>query len=157
MAIFVVGDVRPNPKIIPPGNVNGSISGRCCNSTRFSVHVWPGFGHFFGAALTVSGNNCSTYTASVQALRSCRKIRSLGTLQQSLVAYCRYQKQIELMLAEFSDGAGPDAPALPQPKDTHKPRRNGLRFDPRAFLYCIFGVDLTAILGINATVAYAVE
>jgi len=85
----------------------------------------------------------------------------LFTLRQSLIAYRHYQKQmadtdveIEQMLVEFSDGAGPDAPALPQPKDTHKPRRNDLRFDLRAHLYRIFGVDLTAIPGINAMTAY---
>jgi transposase len=85
----------------------------------------------------------------------------LFTLRQSLVAYRHDQKQvaeidveIEQMLVEFSDGAGPDAPALPQPKDRHKPRRNDLRFDLRAHLYRIFGVDLTSIPGINAAVAH---
>jgi transposase len=85
----------------------------------------------------------------------------LFTLRQSMVAYRHYQKQmaeidveIEQMLAEFSDGAGPDAPALPQSKDRHKPRRNDLRFDLRTQLYRIFGVDLTAIPGINAMTAY---
>ena len=85
----------------------------------------------------------------------------LFTLRQSMVAYRNYQKQmseidveIEQMLVEFSDGAGPDAPALPQPKDRHKPRRNDLRFDLRTQLYRIFGVDLTAIPGINAMTAY---
>ena len=85
----------------------------------------------------------------------------LFTLRQSIVAYRNYQKQmseidveIEQMLVEFSDGAGPDAPALPQPKDRHKPRRNDLRFDLRTQLYRIFGVDLTAIPGINAMTAH---
>jgi transposase len=85
----------------------------------------------------------------------------LFTLRQSMVAYRHYQKQmgatdleIEQMLVDFSDGAEPDAPALPQPKDRHKPRRNDLRFDLRAHLYRIFGVDLTAIPGINAMTAY---
>jgi transposase len=87
----------------------------------------------------------------------------LFTLRQSMAAYRSYQKQmleidveIEHLLAEFSDGAGPDAPALPHPKDRHKPRRNDLRFDLRAHLYRIFGVDLTAIPGINAAVAHVV-
>jgi len=86
----------------------------------------------------------------------------LFTVRQSMVAYRHYQEQmvaidvdveIEQMLDEFSDGAGPDAPALPQPKDRRKPRHN-LRFDLRAHLYRIFGVDLTAIPGINATIAF---
>jgi hypothetical protein len=78
----------------------------------------------------------------------------LFTLRQSMVAYRHYQKQmadtdveIEQMLEGFSDGIAPETPALPQPKDTHKPRRNDLRFDLRAHLYRIFGVDLTAIPG----------
>jgi hypothetical protein len=48
----------------------------------------------------------------------------LFTLRQSMLAYRHYQEQpavtdveIERMLVDFSDGAGPDAPALPQPKD----------------------------------------
>jgi hypothetical protein len=57
------------------------------------------------------------------------------------------------MLVDFSDGAVSDAPTLPQPKDRHKPRRNDLRFDLRAHLYRIFGVDLTAVPGINALTA----
>jgi transposase len=84
----------------------------------------------------------------------------LFTLRQSMLAYRHYQEQlaatdveIEQMLVDFSDGAGPDAPALPQPKDRHKPRRNDLRFDLRAHLYRIFGVDLTAVPGMNALTA----
>jgi len=42
--------------------------------------------------------------------------------------------EIEQMLVDFADGSGPDAPALPQPKDRHKPRRNDLRLDLRAHL-----------------------
>jgi transposase len=84
----------------------------------------------------------------------------LFTLRQSMLAYRHYQEQlaatdveIEQMLVDFSDGAGPDAPALPQSKDRHKPRRNDLRFDLRAHLYRIFGVDLTAVPGLNALTA----
>jgi transposase len=85
----------------------------------------------------------------------------LFTLRQSVAAYRHYQEllagcdvEIERMLAEFSDSAGPDAPALPEPKDRHKPRRNEMRFDLRGHLYRIFGVDLTAVPGINAATAH---
>jgi transposase len=51
----------------------------------------------------------------------------LFTLRQSMLAYRHYQErmaatdvEMEQMLLSFSDGAGPDAPALPQPKDRHK-------------------------------------
>lgn len=84
----------------------------------------------------------------------------LFTLRQSMLAHRHYEKQmaatdveIEQMLVDFSDGAVSDAPTLPQPKDRHKPRRNDLRFDLRAHLYRIFGVDLTAVPGINALTA----
>ena len=85
----------------------------------------------------------------------------LFTLGQSVVAYRHYQQQIaacdveiEQMLAEFSDSAGPDAAALPEPKDRHKPRRNEMRFDLRGHLYRIFGVDLTGVPGVNALTAH---
>jgi len=85
----------------------------------------------------------------------------LFTLRQSVTAYRHYQQllancdvEIEQMLGEFSDGAGPGAPALPEPKDRHKPRRNELKFDLRGHLYRIFGVDLTAVPGIQAQTAH---
>jgi transposase len=85
----------------------------------------------------------------------------LFTLGQSVVAYRHYQQllaacdvEIEQMLDEFTDGAGPDAPPLPEPKDRRKPRRNELRFDLRGHLYRIFGVDLTAVPGIQAQTAH---
>jgi transposase len=85
----------------------------------------------------------------------------LFTLGQSVVAYRHYQQllavtdvEIEQMLGEFSDSAGPDAPTLAEAKDRHKPRRNEMRFDLRGHLYRIFGVDLTAVPGINALTAH---
>jgi hypothetical protein len=84
----------------------------------------------------------------------------LFTLRQSVVAYRHYQSllgacdvEIEQMLDEFSD-AEPGAPAPAPPKDRHKPRGNQLRFDLRGHLYRIFGVDLTAVPGIQAQTAY---
>jgi transposase len=81
----------------------------------------------------------------------------LFTLRQSVAAYRHYQQllaacdvEIEQLLSGFSDGIGPDAPALEEPKDRHKPRRNEMKFDLRGHLYRIFGVDLTAVPGIQA-------
>jgi transposase len=85
----------------------------------------------------------------------------LFTLGQSVTAYRHYQElmaacdvEIEQMLGEFSDSAGPGAGPLPGPKDRHKPRRNEMRFDLRGHLYRIFGVDLTGVPGINALTAH---
>lgn len=85
----------------------------------------------------------------------------LFTLRQSLTAYRYYQQllvacdeEIEQRLEKFSDGAGPGAPVLEEPKDRHKPRRNEMHFDLRAHLYRIFGVDLTAVPGISALTAH---
>jgi len=84
----------------------------------------------------------------------------LFTLRQSVAAYRHYQGllgacdvEIEQMLGEFSD-AGPGAPALAEPDGRRKPRRNELKFNLRGHLYRIFGVDLTAVPGINAAIAH---
>jgi transposase len=85
----------------------------------------------------------------------------LFTLGQSVKAYRHYRQQIaacdveiEQMLGEFSDGGGPDAGPLAEAKDRHQPRRNEMRFDLRGHLYRIFGVDLTAVPGVNALTAH---
>ena len=85
----------------------------------------------------------------------------LFTLRQSVTAYRQYQElmagcdvEIEQMLGQFSDATGDGAGPLDQPKDRHKPRRNELKFDLRGHLYRIFGVDLTAVPGINALTAH---
>lgn len=85
----------------------------------------------------------------------------LFTLRQSLAAYRHYQQliaecdiEIQRYLGQFESRVDPAAQPLAKPKDLHKPRRNELRFDLRAELYRIFGVDLTAIPGINALTAH---
>lgn len=85
----------------------------------------------------------------------------LFTLRQSVTAYRSYQQllaccdvEIEQMLGEFSDGAGPDTAVLADPKDRHRPRRNEMKFDLRGHLYRIFGVDLTEVPGLNALTAH---
>jgi transposase len=86
----------------------------------------------------------------------------LFTLRQSVVAYRHYQGllatcdvEVEQMLDEFSDSVdGSPGPLPPSAKHRQKPRRNDLRFDLRGHLYRIFGVDLTAVPGINAATAH---
>ena len=85
----------------------------------------------------------------------------LFTLRQSVTAYRHYQQllagcdvEIEQMLGEFTDGAGPGGFPLPELPDGRKPRRNEMKFDLRGHLYRIFGVDLTAVPGINALTAH---
>jgi transposase len=86
----------------------------------------------------------------------------LFTLRQSVTAYRHYQQllaacdgEIERMLGEWIGGAGPDLPALPEPRYRQKPRRNELKFDLRGHLYRILGVDLTAVPGVSALTAHA--
>ena len=85
----------------------------------------------------------------------------LFTLSQSLVAYRFYvrliadcDKEIEHCLNAFDTKLAPDAAPLPPPKERRKPRRNELQFDLRSHLYRIFGVDLTAVPGLNSLTAH---
>ncbi len=84
------------------------------------------------------------------------------TLRQSLTAYQHCQQliqscdhEIEQYLRAFGSEAIPEQP-LKKAKDRHKPCRNEMRFDLRAHLYRILGVDLTEIPGINALTAHTV-
>ena len=84
------------------------------------------------------------------------------TLRQSLTAYQHCQQliqscdhEIEQHLSAFESKAIPEQP-LKKAKDRHKPRRNEMRFNLRAHLYRILGVDLTEIPGINALTAHTV-
>ena len=84
----------------------------------------------------------------------------LFTLRQARATYAHYQRQItecdteaELMLAGFDKAASPSA--LPPPTSSHrKAQRNEHRFDARAALHGILGVDLTQIPGISALSAH---
>lgn len=85
----------------------------------------------------------------------------LFTLDQSLQAYRYYQKliaacdkEIEAYLQELDSKIDVDqSPLSPEPH-AHKPRKNEFRFDIRAELYRIWGVDLTAVPGVNALTAH---
>jgi len=85
----------------------------------------------------------------------------LFTLRQSLHAYRQCQeliaacdREIEQHLAAFDSKLELQAAPLPKPKDRHKPRRNQMKFDLRAHMYRVYGVDLTAIPGIDALTAH---
>ncbi len=85
----------------------------------------------------------------------------LFTLRQSLQAYRQYQQwiaacdlDIQQQLQALPSNL-PDSPkALAKPRDPHKPRRNEPRFDLRSQLYRVFGVDLTAVPGVNSLTAH---
>ena len=85
----------------------------------------------------------------------------LFTLRQSLHAYRQCQeliaacdREIEQHLAAFDSKIELQATPLPKPKDRHKPRRNQMKFDLRAHMYRVYGVDLTAVPGIDALTAH---
>jgi len=84
----------------------------------------------------------------------------LFTLRQARATYAHYQRQItecdaeaEHRLAAFDKAANPGE--LPPPTSSHrKAQRNEHRFDARAVLHGILGVDLTQIPGISALSAH---
>jgi len=85
----------------------------------------------------------------------------LFTLRQSLHGYRQCQeliaacdREIEQHLAAFDSKLELQATPLPKPKDRHKPRRNQMKFDLRAHMYRVYGVDLTAVPGIDALTAH---
>lgn len=96
-----------------------------------------------------------------RALAGDYKHEHLFTLAQSVDAYRYYEKliaacdvQIARALESFDSKLDPEAQPLAEPRDRRKPRRNELRFDLRAQLYRIFGVDLTAVPGLNSLTAH---
>jgi transposase len=78
--------------------------------------------------------------------------QSLHAYRQDLIAAC--DREIEQQLAAFDSKVDPRATPLPKPKDRHKPRRNQMKFDLRSEMYRIYGVDLTAVPGIDALTAH---
>lgn len=94
------------------------------------------------------------------ALTGDYRAEHLFTLKQSREAYRYYEKlmaecdrQMEDYLKSFESKLAAQSPPLAKPKDSRKPRRNELRFDLRSHLYRIFGVDLTAVPGLNSSTA----
>jgi transposase len=86
----------------------------------------------------------------------------LFTLKQSLAAWRNYQKlitecdqEIEQQLQTFDDKIGTRVKPLPELKVKRKKLfGNEPHFDLRGHLYRIFGVDLTAIPGMNILTAH---
>ena len=85
----------------------------------------------------------------------------LFALQQSLAAYrqchdliAACDREIEQYLAAFDSRVDTSEAPIAKPKDRHKPRRNQMNFDLRGHLYRIYGVDLTAVPGIDALTAH---
>jgi len=86
----------------------------------------------------------------------------LFTLRQSLAAWRHYQqlmtecdREIEQQLKTFDDAIDTQTKPLPAPK-VHRRKlfNNEPNFDLRGHLYRIFGVDLTAVPGINVLTAH---
>ena len=95
-----------------------------------------------------------------EALTGDYRREHLFTLAQSREAYRYYEKlmaecdrEIEEYLKGFDSKLSAQSPPLAKPKERRRPRRNELRFDLRAQLYRIFGVDLTAVPGLNSLTA----
>lgn len=88
----------------------------------------------------------------------------LFTLSQSLEGWRFLQAQIRQcdgqikeLLAAFASRVDPAAqPLAPRQGPKRSPRGNALRFDARAELYRICGVDLTAIPGLDAQLAHTI-
>ncbi len=84
----------------------------------------------------------------------------LFTLKQSLAAYRNYQsllaecdQEIQGLTGSISGKISTRGPA-PHPRP-QKRRKNQFHFDMRSELHRLFGVDLTAVPGINALTAHA--
>lgn len=85
----------------------------------------------------------------------------LFALRQSLEAYRNYKKlmadcdlEIEQYLTGLDAKVDVQEKPLPPSKHPHKPRGNEFRFDLRSHVYRVFGVDLTAIPGMDAITAH---
>jgi len=95
-----------------------------------------------------------------RSLRGDWQAEHLFTLRQARATDEHYQRQItecdtaaELMLGTFDKANSPTD--LPPPTSSHrKPQRNEHRFDARAALHGILGVDLTQIPGLSALSAH---
>ena len=85
----------------------------------------------------------------------------LFTLKQSLAAYQSYQRllaecdqEIQRLTNSMSGKIDPGAPSSSTQSSPQKRRKNQFHFDMRSELHRLFGVDLTAVPGINALTAH---
>jgi len=87
----------------------------------------------------------------------------LFTVRQSLATYRHYQqligacdREIQELLAAFASEIDPAvSPLTPATTSHRKPQGNAPRFDLRAELYRVLGLDLTQVPGLNASMVYA--
>jgi len=87
----------------------------------------------------------------------------LFTLRQSLASYRHYQAliaecdaQVQARFAAFDSAIDPAVHPLPPATTSHrKPQGNAPRFDLRAELYRILGIDLTQVDGLNTSTVYS--
>jgi transposase len=99
----------------------------------------------------------------VKALVGDYRREHIFTLRQSLAAYRHYQdligatdNEVQQLLAAFDSRVDPiTGPPLPPTPIHRRPRGNELRFDLRAELYRILGVDLTQVPGLSSSTVYA--
>jgi transposase len=99
----------------------------------------------------------------VKALVGDFRREHLFALRQSMEAYRSYKNlmaecdlEIEQYLVALDAKVDVKKKPLPAAKYPHKARGNEFRFDLRSHLYRIFGVDLTAIPGMDAITAHTI-
>lgn len=97
----------------------------------------------------------------VKSLTGNYRPEHLFTLKQSLAAYQSYQRllaecdrEIQRLTNSMSGKIDPGAPAGLPKSSPQKRRKNQFHFDMRSELHRLFGVDLTAVPGINALTAH---
>lgn len=86
----------------------------------------------------------------------------LFTLRQSRASYRHAQRligecdaQVQALLGAFESKIDPAVHPIPPPTSSHrKPQRNEPRFDLRAELYRVLGIDLTQVAGLNTSTVY---
>jgi len=97
----------------------------------------------------------------VKSLTGNYRPEQLFTLKQSLAAYKSYQQllaecdqEIQRLTNSMSGKIDPGAPSSYTKSSPQKRRKNQFHFDMRSELHRLFGVDLTAVPGINALTAH---
>ncbi|MCZ2078754.1 MAG: transposase [Bryobacterales bacterium] len=108
------------------------------------------------------GRNRASGETIIKSLVGDYRCEHLFTLRQSLAAFRNYQeliaecdREIEEQLKSFDARVDCKAKPLPAPKlRRHKTFGNEPRFDSRAHLYRIFGVDLTQVPGMSILTAH---
>ncbi len=87
----------------------------------------------------------------------------LFTLRQSLDSYRHYQRligdcdaQVQALLSALQSAIDPAVHPIPSATTSHrKPQGNAPRFDLRAELYRILGIDLTQVAGFSTSTVYS--